>query len=317
MILKIALSRINDIMAVGFRKTEEADAALHLVAEAVPAEIDLPQLRQRSRDYLVGHYLGLHITVVSVSLALAGGAAASLMTRPSDTAADLVQLWLLWLGSVLATAVAYAGTMVGAFALPSGIPDVSDLALPLLMCVVEFLLFAVLIRQVTSFASLSALVSTWFVLMAVFAAIAWQSITRARHHFTLAAETADEEAAVVIRRYTKYLDRDRIGAGATSAVGAIAAIVRLSGGTAIAVAYLFVVAVILLLAAGLIGHAQTARMWRLRLYPRPAEDGLAGGQAEHGPGQSSRQRSQEPQAATEPSHAVPPHDPGAGNEVSA
>jgi hypothetical protein len=243
----------------------------------------------------MGHYLDLHITVVSVALALAGGAAASLIARHSISAADLSLLWLLWLGSVLATAVAYAGTMVGAFALPSGIPDISDLVLPLLMCVTEFLLFAVLIRQVTSFASLSDLVDTWLVLMAAFGAVAVLSITKARRHFTAVAGSAtsyrtvaptrsspySQTAASLIRQYTIYLDRDRIGATATCAASAIGVIVRFAGATAEPVAYIFALLVIALLAVGLHGHGQTARMWRHSLYQGP-DRRAARGSAESG-----------------------------------
>jgi hypothetical protein len=176
--------------------------------------------------------------------------------------------------------------MVGAFALPSGIPDISDLLLPLLMCIIEFLLFAVLIRQVTSFTSLSDLIDTWLVLMAAFGAAALLSITKAQRHFTATvgrltshrtvatarSSPYSDTAAVVIKQYTMYLDRDRIGAGATCVVCAIGAIVRFEGATAEPVAYLFALLVIALLAAGLHGHGQTARMWRHSLYWRPTHD---------------------------------------------
>jgi len=273
------------IMTVGSREPGVDQGSQHDAAgaDSVDVEIDLLELRRRSRDYLVGHYLGLHITVVSVALGLAGAAAASLITRHSIPTVDLVLLWLLWLGSLLATAVAYAGTMVGAFALPSGVPSVTDLGLPLLMCVVEFLLFAVLIRQVTSFTNLSTLIDTWLVLMAAFGAIAMLSIIRAAHHFTDASGPATEagtrgvtetgpyskEALEIIDRYREYLERDRIGAAATGITGAIGAVLRLSGVTSEAVAYLFLLLIIALLVGGLLGHGQTSRMWRIRLARSP------------------------------------------------
>jgi hypothetical protein len=224
-----------------------------------------------------------------------------------------VLLWLLWLGSVLATAVAYAGTMVGAFALPSGIPDIWDLALPLLMCIVEFLLFAVLIRQVTSFASLNSLVSTWLGPMALFGAVALLSITRAPRHFTGAARAVGEDAAVAIERYTKYLDRDRLGASATCAVSTIATIVRLAGGTAVPMAYLFAAAVILLLGAGVNGHGQTARMWRLRLYPELGDSRSGGEKTDEEHTDLSRQQSRGPHAA-EQSDPARSDDPESGDK---
>lgn len=76
--------------------------------EVGPAEeFDLRALRQRLRDYLMTHYLGLHITIVSVALAIAGLSAAGLVTQHGIGAVDLALLCLLWLGSLLATAVAY------------------------------------------------------------------------------------------------------------------------------------------------------------------------------------------------------------------
>ena len=104
--LKAALVSLAETMALGFREPAWQGNADPSVAASTPSEIGLPELRRRSRDYLMGHYLGLHITVVSVALALSGGAAASLIARQSISAEDLGLLWLLWLGSVLATAMA-------------------------------------------------------------------------------------------------------------------------------------------------------------------------------------------------------------------
>jgi hypothetical protein len=80
--------------------------------------------------------------------------------------------------------------MVGVFALPASVPTVTDLLLPLLMRVIEFLLFAILIHQATSIADFDTLLNTWLVLMAVFAAIAELSILRAGYHFVRAARAA-------------------------------------------------------------------------------------------------------------------------------
>lgn len=287
------------------------------------AEIDVQELRERLKANLVDHYLGLHITVVSVALAMAGVAAASLITRPSSSGAYYVLPWLLWLGSLLATAVAYAGTMVGAFALPASIPAISDLILPLAMCVAEFLLFAILISQVTSLAHLSVIINTWLVLMATFGAIATLSIARAKHHFVAAAEGAiySEDAVKIVNRYVLYLRRDQLGAGVTAAVGAFGAGLRLSGLTTEFLDFTFPLALIALLAAGLRGHAETSRMWRTRLSSESAnhDHQHAASPTVEVPGQlvstenmqrSSLQAAAEPgdAASGQPAKEVPPKD---------
>src|SRR5258707_12142363 len=79
-------------------------------------------LESVTKAYLGGHYLSLHITVVSVVLAAAGVAAASLITRPMGADHQLLVLWLLWIGSLTATAGAYGGPMVGNLRCPPQCP---------------------------------------------------------------------------------------------------------------------------------------------------------------------------------------------------
>lgn len=273
--LRAAFANFVNIMTVGTRAPAAMDQSLNPTTDAGSGtgEIGIPQLRQRVEDYLVTHYLVLHITVVSVALAMAGVSAASLITRHDATSGDLVLLWLLWLGSLFATAVAYGGTMVGAFALPSAVPSVSDLALPLLMSVDEFLLFSILISQVTSTASLSTLVGIWLALMAGFGGLALLSIARAKSHFVAAVRSKtptrsgiySTDASAVINTYITYLSRDQIGAGATCTVAAIGALLKWSGFRAEQLDYIAASIIILLLAQGLRGHGQTERMWRSSL----------------------------------------------------
>src|SRR5258707_3363647 len=75
-------------------------------------------LESVTKAYLGGHYLSLHITVVSVVLAAPGVAAASLITRPMGADHQLPVLWLLLIGSLTATPLAFGLPMVGHFALP-------------------------------------------------------------------------------------------------------------------------------------------------------------------------------------------------------
>jgi hypothetical protein len=242
-------------------------------------KIDITELRGRYKAYLGSHYLGLHITVVSVVLAVAGVAAASLITRPMGPDYDLIDLWLLWVGSLGATAVAYGGPMVGVFALPASIPSASDLLLPLLVGISEFLLFTILIHQVTP-VGLNNLVDTWLIIMACFAALAELSILRARQHFEVGirASVYPDDVLKFIRLYLQFLRRDALGAGAVIAVAAIGCGLRVSG-TILGPPFLFPLVVTVLLLLGLLGHSETAKMWQavLAAYDLPQGDEIAAG----------------------------------------
>src|ERR1022692_1468980 len=145
--------------------------------------ISRSRLEERQDEVMTNHYLSLEVTVVSIALGIAGVAAAGLITRPANFGANAALLWLLWACSLLATAVAYAGPMIGAFALPPSIPKITDLLPPLALGIIEFLMFAVLIPQVTSAAKFDTVIDTWLWLMALFGLFAFLTILRARHHF--------------------------------------------------------------------------------------------------------------------------------------
>jgi membrane-associated HD superfamily phosphohydrolase len=227
--------------------------------------IDRAELRERYKTYLSAHYLSLHITVVSVVLAAAGVAAASLITRHVGSHSELFLLWLLWIGSLAATCVAYGGPMVGAFALPAAIPAVSDLVLPLLIGITEFLLFTILVNQVTP-AGLSLLVNTWLIIVATFSFVALLSIRRARHHYVAGVfeKIYSEDVAAVVRRYIWNLARDSCAAGIVMAVAAVGAGLRISD-TIKWPNFVFPLTITALLLLGLRGHSETARMWRILL----------------------------------------------------
>jgi hypothetical protein len=237
---------------------------------SLDAKINRVELRERYKTYLSAHYLNLHITVVSVVLAAAGVAAASLITRPVGSHHELFVLWLLWIGSLAATSVAYGGPMVGAFALPSAIPAVSDLPLPLLIGVTEFLLFTILVKQVTP-AELSFLVNTWLIIMAIFSFIALLSVRRARYHYAAAILESiySEDVAIVVRRYLWSLTRDSCAAGIVTVLAATGAGLRISNTIRWPV-FIFPLIITILLLLGLRGHSETAKMWR-DLLPSKAQ----------------------------------------------
>lgn len=155
--------------------------------------------------------------------------------------------------------------MVGAFALPASIPSVSDLLLPLFVGVTEFLLFTVLIRQVTP-VSLNTLVSTWLIIMAFFALFADCSVLRAWYHYAAGVreDVYSDDVARIIKQYLRCLLRDSIGATTVTAVAAIGAGLRISGAIEWR-PFIFPLIITTLLMLGLLGHSDTARMWRALL----------------------------------------------------
>ena len=233
------------------------------------SQLDRGKIRARQSEYLVEHYLGLHVIVVSVALAMAGVSAASLITRPVSLGASLALLGILWFASLLATAVAYAGTMVGAFALPPTIPAITDLLLPLGLGVVEFLLFSVLIRQVTMRAQLNTIIDAWLILMTIFAMIAAASILRARNLSMtgLSDGVYSEDISESIQDYAARLLADLRGAGLVVVIAALGAGLQLAGNTADWLAFLCSIAIVAVILTGLLAHGRTARMWRRRLPP--------------------------------------------------
>lgn len=246
-----------------FYRGAKGDHTAHSAeAHSLDAKIDRAELRERYKTYLVGHYLSLHITVVSVVLAAGGLAAASLISRPAGQDNDLLILWVLWIGSFAATAVAYGGPMVGAFALPAAIPSVVDLVLPLLVGLSEFLLFTILINQVNP-AGTDRTLNSWLLTMAVFCFVAALSVLRARHHYATGVDESvySVEVATMIRRYISYLKYDACLAGIASAVVAMGAGLRMSHSIAWP-ALTFPIAINVMLFLGLWGHMRVVTMWR-------------------------------------------------------
>lgn len=223
-------------------------------------KLDTNWLRKRQDSFLTDHYLGMHVTIISLALAAAGVAAANLITSPVSSSTQLWLLWLLWFGSLMAAAAAYGGPMVGAFALPPYIPSTVDLFLPMSMGVTEFLLFTVLIRQVTSLIQFNTVVTTWFTVMAIFGVIACASVWRARSLFkrAMAASSYSGDAKYIVERYIKLLIPEEVATAIMSVLAVIAVLLRFSGHASGLIAYLFVALLLLLLAGSLVVAIQQA-----------------------------------------------------------
>jgi hypothetical protein len=232
-------------------------------------KIDAQELIERQKSYLQTHYLGLHVTIVSVALATAGLTAGSLLGRDLTSGVDLLQLWLLWAASLLATAAAYAGPMVGVFAVRASVPVITDLLLPLALGVIEFLLYAVLAPQVTGIINLDSVIDVWFIVMALFAAAAVASVQQARHYYDKDAYTED---LVVIECYLWRLRAEQVGAGTLFVIASVGAGLRLAGLNWMWLSLVSSSAIIVVLLLGLVAHHKTAKMWRTHFPFKPESE---------------------------------------------
>jgi hypothetical protein len=224
-------------------------------------------IRGRQEATLVNHYLSLEVTVISVALAVAGLAAASLLTRAGNPGSHLALFWLLWVGGLLATAVGYAGPMIGAFALPPSIPTIGDLLPPLGLGIIEFLMFSVLINQVTAPAQLDTILETWLWLVAIFGIMALIAISRARYLFREALSKGIYAADVrnTVRDYVADLSNGVWGPIPLISSALTGAILWSVGFREIWLAFLLAILIIGLLLGALWFQGRTAKMWRERL----------------------------------------------------
>jgi hypothetical protein len=233
--------------------------------------VDMNQdlLRERFETYIVDHYTGLHNTVVSVVLAVAGLAAASLAGSHAQYGRGYPLLWMFWLASFLVCAAIFAGTMTGNVVAPPLMPTITDLLVPLLLGVGEFVLFGALAHQVTGLNTVSEVAEAWFVTLAVVCTFAAAAITRAMVFF--AAATYAPEISEPIDKYRRdCLPADRRGALAVAVMGVGGAIA-----SAFHVAWLeYTLAgcAIAGLLFALRGHARAAAILRTAIPPARSTD---------------------------------------------
>jgi hypothetical protein len=226
--------------------------------------LDRAHIAQRQDGYLVNHYMGLHVTIVSVALGIAGVAAASLLTARQLPLEHRLLFGSLWVASMLATAVAYAGTTSGSFALPPHIPAMWDLLIPLFIAVAEFLLFAVLVSQVTDAPEPRTVVVVWFFCFSAFALLSSIAVARARYLFKATAYGGD--IAPDVARYVGRLNQDIASAGTVGAIAFAGGVVQLCyARLALAQACGFSIVVIVAMIGALAGQGRTAKEWRRAL----------------------------------------------------
>jgi hypothetical protein len=153
-----------------------ADRRAHMRRPDVTAE----RLADRRAHYFMDQQIGLHGTIVSLALGVAGLAAASLFeVSPADRPYHPL-LWLLWSTSLVGVGTVYSGMTVSVYAFPSTIPSALDMFLPVGVGLMEFMLFAVLTSPLNSQLSSRSVVIVWFGCFCLFCCFASMVIIRVR-----------------------------------------------------------------------------------------------------------------------------------------
>ena len=216
-------------------------------------------LSKRFETYIVDNYIGLHNTVVSVVLAVAGLSAASLAGSYAQYGRSYPLLWILRLASLLLCATIFAGTMSGSVAMPPLMPAIADMLLPLPIGVGQFVLFGVLAHQVTGLNKASSVAEAWFISLTFVCLCAAAAITRAMRNFCGA--TYAEEITEPIDQYRfERLPADRRGALVAAIIGIAGAIASAAQVTWLG--YMLGICIIAGLLVGLHGHARSAVLMR-------------------------------------------------------
>lgn len=218
------------------------------------------RLADRRAHYFMDQQIGLHGTIVSLALGVAGLAAASLF-EVSDADRPYHELfWLLWLASLFAVGVVYSGMTVNVYALPSSIPSAVDMFLPFGIGLMEFLLFAVLTTPLSSQLSPRAVVVVWFSCMGLFGCFASGVIIRVRwlfKHTAFEPETTQDAADEVATR----LRRDLRGSSGSALAGAgVAGLIGSIHGISLIPAYIVAVLLIVGMVIAVVNQRDQARI---------------------------------------------------------
>ncbi|MGW4213821.1 hypothetical protein ACWEIJ_37960 [Lentzea sp. NPDC004789] len=220
-------------------------------------KLNLTAVRNRQDRYLLDHYMNLHAALISVAVAVAGLAVASIFSCTGIPDAPL--RWGMVAVTLLVTANVYLGLLVGGLLLPHGEPTVWDFLFPLLVGVSEFVTFGLLVVDQQSCAERSsAPLGKWLFSVAATCSLAVFAIHRANRHID-PSKRYSADVRPIAAAYKSRLRRDRMGASAV-AVGASA-----SGVLAVFCGWnstVFRVAVLAglatLLTIGVVVHQQTA-----------------------------------------------------------
>lgn len=230
-------------------------------------EIGKAQLQARLDTYLVDRYLNLHNILVGVALGIAGLAAANLMSAPSGYQDYQVAFWMLWLAGLLAVVTAYAGAVIGSVLLPSRVPGMLDLLIPLALGIVEFLLFGILAHKVTSLSSPASVMVAWFSTFTGFGIVATVAVWRASR--IIEPGTFSPDIASAVRKYFRGLYWDMGSAAALAAVSLAGALVNVCVHRPVVQDRIFAGVITAGLVAALVNHELAAEGLRAAIRPRP------------------------------------------------
>lgn len=223
------------------------------------------QLPDRRARYFMEQQIGLHGTIVSIALGVAGLAAASLFeVRPADRPFQVL-LWLLWIASLFAVGVVYSGMTVMVYALPSTIPTALDMFLPFAVGLTEFMLFAVLTTPLADQLTPRSIVALWFGCLSLFGCFASIYIRRVCRLFK---HTDYDPPAVkkAVDRAASLMGKDLQGASGTALVSALAGIlICWVRAVPVDLAYYFAVAVIGGMLYGVFNQRQQAQILEAEL----------------------------------------------------
>jgi hypothetical protein len=249
--------------ADGVRQGDVADG---IADERSIRKIDKSQLQARLDTYLVERILNLHNILVGVALGVAGLAAANLLDVHRNHQDYRVTLWLLWFAGLLAVVTAYAGAVIGSVLLPSRIPGIVDLLVPLGLGILEFLLFGILAHKVTGLSSPTSVMAAWFFAFTGFCMAAVLAIWRASHLIDPGAFSPD--LARTVLGYLAGIRADMISATVMAAISLAAAIVNLTVRHPVIQDRILASVIVAGLVGALVAHQLAARSLREAMQPR-------------------------------------------------
>jgi hypothetical protein len=217
---------------------------------------DRNRMERRLESYYGDHQVGIHVTLLSVALGVAGISAASLLSNGASSRGHLPMFWLLWGVSLLAVGTVYQGLTVSVFALPSPIPRFPDVFLPFALGTSEFLLFGTL-SPLANLDSARDAIFAWFISFAFLAAFAAVTIRRAMWLFDHGHYGAD--VAPAVRGLRRRMRADLAGSSGSALVSAaVASYIGASPTAPTCVAYIGAAAVGVALIIGLTNQGQAA-----------------------------------------------------------
>jgi hypothetical protein len=210
------------------------------------------ELNERRWQYYMDQQVGVYSIVLSISLGVAGLAAASLLYSSTDRSYRAL-FWVLWFISLLAVAIVYSGMNANVYALPNRTPDVMDIFFPFAMALMEFMLFALLTRPLAGQASPRSVIAAWFGCFGLFSCLACTVILRIRWLFQHAFYDPTLQAPV--DRVIQKLYQEFRGAALCALISiAAAALFEWLHALPLVIAYIFTVPITIGFVMGFYSH---------------------------------------------------------------